>query len=415
MKVWLTEIGEPLPLAAGSRPMRAGLLAETLAARDHDVTWWASTFDHARKAQCRPAGGTVSLGAHLRLELLHAPGYRRNVSLARIRHHRAIARAFAVRAEPLPPPDLVYCCVPTLELTEAALRYASARGVPVVVDVRDLWPDIFVGAVPWPLRALARLLLQPEFRRARYVFRGATAILGVSEGYLEWGLRQAGRARGPWDAVFPHAYPRPTLDAAAVSHARGELAALGVDPRRVVCCFVGSFGRTYDLGTVIEAARLVARAGRDDLQFVLAGDGERRAAWQQQAAALSNVVFTGWISADAIVALLGMARLGLAAYAPHAPQGLPNKMFEYLSAGLPVVSSLRGEAERFLTETACGATYPAGDAAALAALLLQLAADDTARREMGRRALARYDAEFSAPHVYGRLADHLERLIRSVR
>lgn len=415
MKVWLTEIGEPLPLDAGSRPMRAGLLAETLAARDHDVTWWASTFDHAHKTRRSAAPGSVSLGAHLRLELLPAPGYRRNVSFARMRHQRAIARAFAARAESLPPPDLVYCCVPTLELTEAAVRYASARGVPVVVDVRDLWPDILVDAVPWPLRALARLVLHPEFRRARYVFRSATAIVGVSEGYLDWGLRQAGRARGSWDAVFPHGYPRPTLAAAAGARARAQIESLGVDPRRVVCCFVGSFGRSYDLGTVIEAARRLERGGRSDMQFVLAGDGERRAAWQRQAAGLSNVIFTGWLSGDAIAALLELARLGLVAYAPHAPQGLPNKLFEYLSAGLPVVSSLRGETEGFLRETACGATYPPGDAAALAALLVQLTADDSARREMGRRALARYDAEFAAPQVYGRLADHLERFTRSLR
>ena len=110
-----------------------------------------------------------------------------------------------------------------------------------------------------------------------------------------------------------------------------------------------------------------------------------------------------------------MARLGLAAYARHAPQGLPNKLFEYLSAGLPVVSSLRGETERFLSDSACGVTYPAGDAPALAALLQRLASDDTARREMGRRALALYDAEFSAQQVYGRLADHLERLTPATR
>ena len=415
MKIWLTEIGEPLPIDAGSRLMRCGLLTQTLASRDHDVTWWASTFDHARKMYRRPSSETASPSPHLDLELLHASGYRRNVSLARIRYHRRIARQFSVRAEALPPPDLVYCCVPTLEVTEAALRYATTRGIPVIVDVRDRWPDIFVEPLPRPLRAIARLLLRSEFRRARYVFRSATAILAVSDGYLEWGLRQAARPRGFSDAVFPHAYPRRMLDAAVVARARDELEAVGVDGRRVICAFVGSFGRTYDLGTVIDAARLLQRAGRDDVQFVLAGDGEQRAAWQAQAAGLSNVVLTDWISGDAIAVLLGMARLGLAAYARHAPQGLPNKLFEYLSAGLPVVSSLRGETERFLSESACGVTYPAGDAPALAALLQRLAADDTARREMGRRALARYDAEFSAQQVYGRLADHLERLTPATR
>lgn len=392
--------------------MRCGLLAAAIAARDHDVTWWASTFDHARKMHRRPAAETVAAGPRLRLELLHAPGYRRNVSLARIRHQRVIARHFTARVEALPAPDLLYCCVPTLEVTEAALRYAKPRGIPVVVDVRDLWPDIFVAAIPGPLRAPVRLLLHSEFRRARRIFQSAAAILAVSDGYLEWGLRYAGRARQSGDAVFPHAYPRPTPDAGAVARARGELEALGVDRRRVICAFVGSFGRTYDLGTVIEAARLLWREDRADVQFVLAGDGERRAAWHKQAAGLSNVVFTGWLSAQAITALLGMARFGLAAYAADAPQGLPNKLGEYLSAGIPVLSSLRGETARLLHEAGCGASYPAGDAPALAALLKQLSANETARAEMGRRALERYDAEFSAQSVYGRLADHLEEFVR---
>src|SRR5438477_249488 len=109
LKIWLTEIGEPLPIDAGARLMRCGLLAQTLASRDHDVTWWASTFDHARKLYRRPSSETASPSPHLDLELLHASGYRRNVSLARIRYHRRIARQFSVRAESLPPPDLVYC------------------------------------------------------------------------------------------------------------------------------------------------------------------------------------------------------------------------------------------------------------------------------------------------------------------
>jgi len=327
-----------------------------------------------------------------------------------MRHQRAIARQFTERTDALPPPDLVYCCVPTLELTEAALRYAKPRGIPVVVDVRDLWPDIFVAALPAPLRAPVRLLLQSEFRRARRIFQSAAAILAVSEGYLEWGLRYAGRPRQSYDAVFPHAYPRLPLDGAAAARARGELESLGVDRRRVICAFVGSFGRTYDLGTVIEAARLLQREAQADVQFVLAGDGERRATWHKQAAGLSNVVFTGWLSAEAITTLLGMARIGLAAYAADAPQGLPNKLGEYLSAGIPVVSSLRGETERLLHASGCGATYPAGDARALAALLKQLVADERATAEMGRRALERYDAEFSATSVYERFADHLEHI-----
>ena len=81
------------------------------------------------------------------------------------------------------------------ELDAGRARELIDAGEPVVVDVRDRWPDIFVEPLPRPLRAIARLLLLSEFRRARYVFRTATAILAVSDGYLEWGLRQAARPR----------------------------------------------------------------------------------------------------------------------------------------------------------------------------------------------------------------------------
>lgn len=415
MRVWLTELTEPLPLSAtaGGRLMRCGILAETLARAGHDVVWWSSAFDHLTKAY-RPAAtgsGILRVTPQYRIWLLPGPPYRRNVSWARIRHHRAVARAFAERAPQEPKPDVIVCSLPTLEVTEAAVRYGMSRGVPVVVDVRDLWPDAFLTLVPGWLRGVLRLPLVREFRRARYVLGRAAAIIGTSAEYLAWGLRYAGRSRTPGDSVVPLGYPRLEIAAADRARVREQLVAAGVDPAKTVCCFVGSFGRTYDLGPVLVGARRLKESGRPDVQFVIAGDGERAAEWKAQAVGLTNVVFTGWLSASEIAALLELAHVGLAAYSDSAPQGLPNKVFEYMAAGLPIVSSLRGETQRLLAECNCGVTYDASTPESFVATLKPLVDNPQQRTAMGRRALERFRSVFDATIIYRELSAHLEAIV----
>ena len=133
--------------------------------------------------------------------------------------------------------------------------------------------------------------------------------------------------------------------------------------------------------------------------------------WRRLAKGLTNVVFTGWLSAAGIAALLGMSSIGLAAYVDGAAQGLPNKIFEFLSAGLPILSSLGGEAAALLEDAGCGLTYSARDPASFAAALNRLLDQPVARRDMGRRALAKFEADFQADHIYPTLVRHLEALV----
>ena len=412
MRIWITEIAEPLPLTPGRRLMRAGLIAEALAAAGHEVTWWTSTFDHVAKAHRPRSDDTYVMASNYEIELLHASAYSTNHSFARMRHHRQIAAAFALRATGAPAPDLVYCCIPTLEVTDAALRYARPRDIPLVVDVRDLWPDVFVDAVPGGLRLLARAALHGEFTRATRIFRQATAIVAISEKYLEWALRYADRPLGRWDRVFPHGYPTETITPEELERARQQLLTMGVDPGRIVCTFVGTFGHSYDFAPVIETARRLSEAGDQRVMFVFAGEGERDSEWRALASGLTNVVFTGWLSASGIQALMGMSSVGLAAYRDGAPQGLPNKIFEFLSVGLPILSSLSGEAEELLNEAGCGLTYSAREPASFAVALERLVADPSIRNEMSRRAQAEFEETFRADYVYPALVRHLEELVK---
>jgi glycosyltransferase involved in cell wall biosynthesis len=416
VNIWLITIGEPLPLpGADAFLLRTGRLAQKLAGRGHRVTWWSSDFDHLTKRYVTAAAGELALRPNLDLVLLHGAPYGRNLSLTRLRNHWQLGRAFRVRALHRPRPDAVLCSFPTIELSLEATRYGARAGVPVILDVRDLWPDIFVTAAPVYARLLARLALAPYFGAARRALAGADGIVAISEGYLAWGLARAGRGRGPRDIVIPLGYAPREADPAGEAAARAELSARGVDPGRQVCWFVGTFGRTYDLGPVIRAARGLWADDRRDLQFVLSGVGERDAEWRREASDLPNVVFTGWLDRRQIQAMLGLASVGLAAYAAEAPQGLPNKLFEYLSAGLPVVSSLRGETEVLLRDADCGVTYDAREPDTLRRAVARLLDEPGARDRLARNALAIFGAQFSAERIDDELLRYLEDVARGGR
>ena len=409
MRVWVVEVGEPLPFDPGvPRLMRAGLLSETLASRGHDVTWWTAAFDHSRK-ELRPRGRRTveSGGGRYEVELLRSIGYRRHVSARRMVEHTVNAVDFLLRARSAPRPDVIVAGLPTLELTAACARLGRRWNRPVVVDVRDLWPDIFEAALPHRFRSVRRALLSPLRALARYACRSSVAITGVSEPFRDWGLRHARRAARPTDQAFPPAYRPLDLDSAARQRGDGFWRAHGLD-RHTVVAFVGALSDQFEFEPVLDVARRW-RETHPDLVFVLAGDGPARAALTVASRDLGNVCLPGWIDAEQIAALLARASIGLAPYkpVPNFLDNLTNKVVEYLAYSVPVVSTLGdGITGRIVREQGCGASYQSGDSSSLEVALSAVLADEA----MASRAYETFESRYSAAIVYGRFAELLEGL-----
>lgn len=415
MKVWLVVVYEPIPdLDGDARSLRYGALAQTLAGDGHDVTLWTSNYNHVRKRhRFEEPPPSIKVGPHFRVRLLPARGYRRNVSIDRIRHNLSVARAFEQRANQCSvKPDVVFACLPILELAEKAVQYARAKHIPVIVDVLDEWPDLYLTVFPQGLRSLARVALIPEFRRARRILQAATGITAVSSTYLQWALGYATRPRQDTDAVFPLGYARP--DVGAEFDSERWVARLqsdyGIRPDSLVVTFVGQFGASYDLETVVEAARRLQAEGEARVQFVLAGDGDKRSKLREMAHTLPNVVFTGWLDQSAMIALLRLSSVGLAAYGDQALQSLPYKPFEYMAAGLPILSSLRGELETLICDEQIGIRYQSGNAGSLVEGIYQLLTQVEARKRMGINAQKLFEKRFSAEVIYPQLVEHLKKI-----
>ncbi len=288
MKIWLATIGEPVPLepACADRLHRTGYLARFLAARGHRVVWWTSAFDHFRKRHLAPRDETVDFG-NLRIRLLHGRGYRRNVSLGRLRDHAEIARKFAAQTADgaeRDRPDVLVAALPSIDLASACASYGLRNRVPVVLDMRDMWPDIFVDTAPRPLRPLARTVLAPMFRQARRACSRAAAITGITEAFVDWGLARGGRRRTPLDRSFPLGYAAGTPSRERIEAAALEWDRLGIrEDGPFTVCYFGGLSRQLDLMHAIRAARILETRGVA-ARFVICGDGERLEEYRRSAA-----------------------------------------------------------------------------------------------------------------------------------
>lgn len=419
MKVWVVQISEELPVDSGSpRLQRTGLLARELRARGHDVVYWASTFRYRARTFRAQDSVSVEVEPGFTLRLLHGGGYWRNISLQRIAYHRRIARRFMEAIAREGAPDLIFCSYPTLELSEAAVSYGGKHGVPVVLDVRDMWPDIFERLVPrwtgFAGRRLAAAALAPMVRQAQRAFRGARAITGITAPMVDWGLAYAERDATALDAHFPHAYSRRALGEGAREAARCTLAERGIDLSaaefRIV--FFGLFARAPEFETVLAAAGKLASDGVP-VRFILCGNGPREDEVRRQASRLPNVTVPGWLDGDAIWSLMEASHAGLLCY--HSTfdfeASIPNKPIEYLAGGLPVLSSLeRGVLKDLLEREGCGFSYRNGRPDELAGHVRRLASDLSLREELCRNARRVFDEQFDASRVYSQFAEHLENV-----
>jgi len=412
LRIWIITVGEPLPTDPGSnRLWRSGLTAQLLADRGYDVTWWTSTFDHFRKVRRYRPAETRALSDRFRLIYLHGVDYHSNLSWRRIVNHVQLGRHFRGLAKEAQQPDLILCSLPTLELSREAVHYGRSHDVPVVIDVRDQWPDFIVDRMPRPLKPLAKLALLGMERDLRTACRGATAIIGNSPGLVQWGLEHSDPHRRPLSRYVPHGYPdtAPAEDELAAAAAGWDEQGVAAGDGVANICFFGTIRRTVlDFEPVLAAAEQLT----GKVRFVICGVGDDLARLQRQAADLPGVILPGWVDAPRVHSLMNRSIAGLAPYrqTDSFMQSLPNKPIEYLSAGLPVLSSLEGFTRRLLAEHDCGYFYDDGDGASLIRVVGDLLADTQRRRQRAVAARELFLARFAADKVYGELADYLEEL-----
>ena len=405
MKVWLVNPFDPLP-DDPEQEGRYATLARMLAAAGHEVTWWTSRFSHRFKAPVdagRITHACKDLGVSVRF--LDAPAYSQNVSLARLKNHRILARQFAARAGTEPAPDVVCASAPPPRLTQRAAEFGKACGAKVIVDVQDLWPETFRRLAPRLLRPLADIVLSHLAKASRSAYAMADAIVGVADGYVE---RAVGLGGGkPVTQTIPLGVDLAAFDAAAV---RGRCERHTRPDDAVWLAYTGSLSRSYDPLTILRAfTRLRDRLDRPAKLFIT-GRGELTDEARRLAAGADDVELTGFMDFDEWAYLLSECNVGFNASFPEAMIYLPNKIFYYLAAGCAVLNTIGGQCSRIVREAECGRDYTAGDVDSCADAVERAVNDPSATEAMGSAARRQAETTYDRRVLYPKYVELIERV-----
>ena len=406
MKIWILEIGEPLPLETDVRLHRYGLFSKYLANNGVDVTWWTSSFSHAPKKHVVENDCEIMVDK-VRMKFIRGPGYNRNISLARIRHNKHFAQRFRELAPLQDPPDLIIAPIPIIEAAHEAVTFAKARNIPVIVDIRDLWPQELVERAPKLLQPIAKLLLFRAFRKMRHLCQQASGIMGICESYQAYGLKFAGRKADRRDHIFYLGYANPQISDEKMANARQWCEDHGLATSKMNVCFFGTIGKFFDLQTVLSAARDLK--DKADIQWILCGDGSSVEDLKTQAKDLQNVKFPGWVNGPQIQALMEKCDVGLAPYRRGAHMALPNKPFEYMSGRLAVLSSIQNELPNILAEHKCGLTYTPDSVEHLKSTVLAMYDSAEQTKSMGRHGHDLWKHNFTSDIVFANALSFLRQ------
>jgi hypothetical protein len=284
------------------------------------------------------------------------------------------------------PADTVVVSSPTFFSIGSAWLLARLKRARFVVEVRDLWPAIFVELGVLTNRRVIGLLERLELA----AYTAADQVVVVSEGFranlVERGV-PASKVHTVRNGVDLRRF-NPDEPSDPVLRAR-----LGAAPDDCLVLYIGTHGISQGLLAVADA---VARLRRREpglpgpgqpVRMAFVGDGADKHRLEQRVAelGLDNVTMLPSVPSAEVPSLLAAADVCLVPLrrVPLFATFIPSKVFECLAAAKPVIGSVTGEAAQILSE-AGGLVVPPEDSDALAAAIRDLASDPARRRAMGR-------------------------------
>ena len=395
-EVWLISPYE-VPPGKGYRVARWENLSSELVKHGYEVSVFISDFCHYTKVS-RGMSNSI-FKPRQSLSIISIPGfpYQSNVGLARILSEvhfatRLLAKLILARRRPV----AIVCKEPPIVVGLATLLLSWRHSCTHVSDIVDLWPELFSRVLPRRHSTiLAPVFLLLKTLR-RFLLCRTDGVVSLASVHLE--LVPARKPKAVIYNGIPSLQTRPAGDYA------------GSKGGRLTLVYVGTLGINYDLRTVLTVAKRLHSEGRD-CRFIFAGSGPLEALVVECCRELPETIeFLGRVHFADLPRVLARADVGLMPYLAGSTVEMPDKFYDYISSGLPMITSIKGEVGAILDREGCGAVYTSEDPESLYQAILALMPSEELSR-MRRNAL-RLAGEYSADVQFVRYREFLESLLQ---
>lgn len=386
----------------GSWGTRVYEFCKDWAAAGHDVTVVTSTFAKSDLVTTKLVEDQEFDG--FRVRVIDLKMNNKEPAWKRIRSFLVYAGLSTWYAITLPADVVIASSGPiTVGLPALAARWIRRRKL--VFEVRDLWPD---GAIEMGLLR-NRLVQRAAHALEAACYRSAAHIVCLSPGMVDnirdrFGISEITSITNAAD-----------LDLFGTPHPDASLPPVFHD--RSVAIYTGNIGQVNNSDLLLRAAVELQARGRTDIAIVLVGDGQLRdqIAQEQERRGLEGLVLLDLMPKTELVPLIQASYVSLVPLrgAPILDTSSPNKLFESLAAGKPVIQNTKGWIRTLLHDNGCGYTVDPDDETELVDRLIQLADDPAERERLGANARRLAEAEFDQDVLSARYLAVIDRAARA--
>ncbi|MBW3577885.1 MAG: glycosyltransferase family 4 protein [Actinobacteria bacterium] len=301
-------------------------------------------------------------------------------------------------------PDVVVVSSPTFFSILSAWLIARVKRARLIIEVRDLWPAIFVELGVLKNRVVIRALEAVELA----AYRSSDAVVVVTEGFQ----------RNIVDRGIDPSKVHTIRNGVDLSLFSPDLRVdpdmrewLCAGPEQVLVLYIGAHGISHGLHSVVEAAACLAD---EPVHLALVGEGAEKRELEEEVneRGLTNVTMHPGVSREQVPSILAAADICLVPLkdVPLFRTFIPSKIFEYLASGKAVVGAVRGEPAEILSEAGAVVVRPEA-VEDLVRAIMHLANDPERRAEMGRRGRRYVEEHFDRRQL---AADYLDILKAAV-
>lgn len=387
----------------GSTGIRSYEMARRLVARGHQVTMVCGSYGGGETGIALPFINGMRRGEVDGIDIIeydlaysNSDGFlKRSMTFVRFAL-RSIGVALTERY------DLAFATSTPLTAGIPGIFARWLRGKPFVFEVRDLWPELprAMGVIRNPLVLGAMSILE------WVSYRSAHRLVGLSPGIVD-GIARRGVPRGRI-ALIPNGCDL-NIFAGEAEPWRPEQ----VKSDDLLAVFAGTHGIANGLEAILDVAAELKRRTREDIKLLLIGQGKLKPALQERTRreGLDNVLFHEPVNKARLAGLMAGTDVGLQILAnvPAFYYGTsPNKFFDYIAAGLPVLNNYPGWLAGMIRENQCGFAVDPENPQAFADALEQAANERSALLAMGKRSRLLAEREFDRERLSNRFVDWLE-------
>lgn len=408
MTIWIINPYGTLP-NTGWREYRTTMIAHACERQGIKVVSWTSNFDHRDKNyKSEKEDSKVIHSPLFETRVINVPPYTSNISFGRIRfEHFFSKRVYEIGKNEEQKPDVIISCEPALFMSYHISKLAKTLQSKLIVDIIDLWPELFSIVLPNSISFLGKVIFSPFYWWRAQFFRKANGLIAVAKNYEKVGSENA-----------PHIPTKTIYWGVDVDTLQSDINNNKTivpfnlqkkEPNEFRVIYAGTLGENYDLKTILAAADQLKY--NKNIKFIIAGAGplEEFIKFFIKNKQLTNTLFVGRLNPDVLTRSYAFCDIALSSYLNNSTVAMPIKAFDHLAAGLPTINSLGRDWGELVENKKVGLNYKPENVSSLVSCIEMLCSDPKLKHSMRLNCL-RLAEQFDEKVQYGRYVNFVNQI-----